>query len=92
MSSDLIDFTVFAKNDQVFDAVMMQIIVIGESINSLSDELKNKYHDLPWQQAVGLRNQTAHGYFNIDPKIVWQTTREDLPELKKSIQKILKDY
>lgn len=87
-----IDLNTFSKNDQTYDAVMMQIIIIGESINSLSDEFKEKHHDLPWHQAVGLRNQTAHGYFDIDPSIVWQTIKEDLPELKEDIKKILEKY
>lgn len=79
----------FSKDEQSFDAVMMQFIVIGESVNNLSDEFKDSHHDLSWHEAVGLRNQTAHGYFDIDKAIVWQTIKEDLPVLKKEITNIL---
>jgi len=64
---------------------MMQFIIIGEAVNNLSAEYKDSHPELPWSQAVGLRNQTAHGYFDIDPKIVWQTIKEDLPILKKAL-------
>lgn len=78
----------FAKRNVVFDAVMMQMMVIGEAVHSLSEEFKEVRHNMPWHQAVGLRNKTAHGYFDINPKIVWDTIKNDLPELKKQNVKI----
>lgn len=87
--SKSIDFDQFAKGGLEFDAIMMQIIVIGEAVNNLSDEFKEKHTHLPWYQAVGLRNQTAHGYQDIQPEIVWQTIKEDLPVLKKGVVGIL---
>ena len=82
-------FSQFEKAELEFDAIMMQIIVIGEAVNSLSDEFKGSHPKMPWYQAVGLRNQTAHGYFDINPKIVWETIKEDLPVLKIQLKKIL---
>ncbi|KKU44378.1 MAG: putative cytosolic protein [Berkelbacteria bacterium GW2011_GWA2_46_7] len=81
--------TDFAKSGLVFDAIMMQIIVVGEAVNGLSEEFKERHHDMPWHQAVGLRNQTAHGYLDIKANIVWKTLKEDLPVLKDKVQKIL---
>lgn len=65
---------------------MMQLMVIGEAVHALSDEFKEAHHNMPWHQAVGLRNKTAHGYFDINPKIVWDTINNDLPKLKKQIE------
>jgi len=87
-----VDLDAFAESNQTFDAVMMQFIVVGESVNNLSDEFKDRHSDFPWHQAVGLRNQTAHGYFDVDPKIVWQTIKEDLPVLKREIKVLLDQY
>lgn len=39
---------------------------------------------------TGIRNKTIHEYFNINYVIVWDTLRDDLPSLKKSINKIIK--
>lgn len=87
--SKKLSFSDFARRDIVFDAIIMQIIVIGEAVNSLSDDFKEINQNLPWRQAVGLRNKTAHGYIDIEPKIVWKIMKEDLPELKKQVEKIL---
>lgn len=86
--SEKLDYAEFARQEIMFDAIMMQIIVIGEAVNSLSAEFKESHPTMPWTQAVALRNRTAHGYFDINPKIVWEIIKQDLPELKKQIDKI----
>ncbi|MEK7461148.1 MAG: DUF86 domain-containing protein [Patescibacteria group bacterium] len=85
-------FAQFAKNEMDFDAVMMQFVIIGEAANQISDQFKEKHHSFPWHQAVGLRNQIAHGYFEIEPKIVWQTIQEDLSFLKKQLFEFKKTW
>lgn len=32
-----------------------------------------------------MRNALAHGYFNVDLGIVWQTIQNDLPTLKTQV-------
>lgn len=86
------NLTEFSKNNLDYDAILMQIIVIGESVNNLSDEFKEEHRDLPWYEAVGLRNRIAHGYFDIKPEVVWKTVEQDLPKLKKQVQDILKNF
>jgi len=90
--SSKISFDEFAKNTMDYDAILMQIIVIGESVNSLSDEFKEKHRNLPWYEAVGLRNRIAHGYFDVNPEVVWKTVEDDLPKLRKQVQDILKNF
>ena len=38
--------------------------------------------DLPWKQIAGLRNRIDHDYIGLDPEIIWQVIRHDLPRLK----------
>jgi len=83
------DYETFAKSGVEYDAIMMQMVVIGEAVNSLSEDFIEKYHNLPWGKAVGMRNRIAHGYFDINPKIVWETAKEDLPVLRKDIERLL---
>jgi uncharacterized protein with HEPN domain len=39
---------------------------------------------------IGIRNKIIHEYFNVNYAIVWDTIKDDLPGLKKSIKKIVK--
>lgn len=81
-------FATFSQEPKTLDAVLMQFMIIGEAANNISEALKLEHHDLPWHQIIGLRNEVAHGYFNIKPEIIWQTIQEDLPQLKKVLKKI----
>ena len=83
-------FEIFSREPKTLDAVLMQFMIIGEAANNISETLTLEHHDLPWHQIIGLRNEVAHGYFNIKPEIIWQTIQEDLPQLKEVVDKILK--
>ena len=39
---------------------------------------------------MGIRNKVIHEYFNVNYAIVWDTLKDDLPDLKENIQKIIK--
>jgi len=82
-------FDYFERDDKTYDAVLMQLINIGEMVSRLSDSFREKHSDFPWHEAVGMRNQIAHGYFEIDAKEVWNTAQKDLPKLKKQIKKLI---
>jgi uncharacterized protein with HEPN domain len=38
---------------------------------------------------AGMRDRLIHGYFDVNPDIVWQTVRQDLPPLLAQLEKIL---
>ena len=82
-------FDMFERNKTRYDAVLMQLVNIGELVNRLSENFREEHADFPWHEAVGMRNQIAHGYFEIDAKEVWKTAKKDLPKLKKQIKKLL---
>lgn len=76
------DFERFQAEMMLFDAVSMNVLVIGESIGRLPDTLKDQLIGLPWKSMVAVRNLVAHGYPELDAKIVWDiaTTRLDALE------------
>lgn len=42
-------FDDLSEHDVVVDAVIYQIIIIGEATRSISPELKNAHPEIPWQ-------------------------------------------
>jgi uncharacterized protein with HEPN domain len=85
-----VDFSVFIENSMMRFACIKQMEIIGEASNHLSVELKSKFSDIEWSQIVGMRNVFAHEYFGIDPNLVWEIIKNDIPELKEKIEHILK--
>ncbi len=75
----------FVKNSQVFDAVMMKLIVIGEASTHFPNEIRERNTDIRWTSVVGLRNFLAHEYFEIDPRKIWTTVTTNVPELREQV-------
>lgn len=82
------DRITFCNNGLVQDAVLMQFIVIGESIDYVETERLLKY-DYPWYKVKSFRNMIAHEYFNIKMRAVWEIIQKDLPNLKSMVTNIL---
>ena len=79
----------FRFDEEKVDAVVRNIEIIGEAINFLSLELKSRYSETEWRIATAMRNRLIHGYFEVDPDIVWETAMTDLPKLKLTVREIL---
>ncbi|MBU0978304.1 MAG: DUF86 domain-containing protein [Patescibacteria group bacterium] len=84
-----LSFNKFCKNTLVIDAVVRNLTIIGEATKNIPKEIKVKYPQSAWSEAIGMRNKVAHEYFGIDASILWKTIKEDLPIYKKQIAKIL---
>jgi len=78
----------FEKNLIVAKAVCLDIAIVGEHINKLSDKNKNVISQSIVRKSKDMRNFLVHNYGHIDLKIVWSTAREDLPALLEIMLKI----
>jgi uncharacterized protein with HEPN domain len=80
------------RNEQVQDAVVRNIEIIGEAaarIVSVSKEFVASHPELPWTAMRGMRNKMIHEYFDVDWTIVWATIKVDLPQLRQQIRALL---
>jgi len=73
----------------MIDAVVRELEIIGEASSNLTEEFRTKHPDLPWRDAIDMRNFLIHEYFGIRTQVVWDTCREDLPLMKRLISKFL---
>ena len=82
------DLDDFVRVRLVRSSVMFEFIVIGEASAKLSDDLRNRYSDLPWSDIIGFRNVIVHGYFGLDWARAWRTATTDLPGFLERVRKI----
>lgn len=75
----------FAKNEVLQDSMMFRLIQISESAKKLSDDYKLEHKMVPWTAMYGLRNRIVHDYGNVDLRIVYDTLKNDIPELLERI-------
>lgn len=85
-----IEFSEFMNNSMMKFACIKQMEIIGEASNHVSDDIKSQFSDIEWAQIIGMRNVFVHEYFGVDSNIVWQIIKDDLPELKEKVIKIIK--
>jgi uncharacterized protein with HEPN domain len=87
------DEATFLQNEQLQDAVIRNIEILGEAANNIkkTDPLLTDNHpEVPWLVMVAMRNRVSHAYFSVDHEIVWTTIRNDLPGMKQQILSLVK--
>lgn len=63
--------------------------IIGEAAKNVSSQLRKDAPDIPWKATAGMRDKIIHHNFGVDYEAVYETIRQDLPVLKRGVQKIL---
>ena len=78
----------FLADKRTQQAIIMSLIIIGEAATKVMDgyaEFTQAHPEVPWRSMRNMRNRMAHGYFEIDLHVVWDTVKEWLPELLKQL-------
>jgi uncharacterized protein with HEPN domain len=81
----------FLKDKRTQQAVVMSLIVIGEAATKVMDgyaEFARSHPHLPWRNMRGMRNRIAHGYFEINLDVVWDTVQTALPQLLEQLRAV----
>ena len=80
------------ENDEVLlDSMLFRMIQISENAKRLSEEYRNKNDKVPWNALYGLRNRIVHDYGNVVLDIVYDTLKNDIPEMLSLIEEISGD-
>lgn len=86
------DVAAFIADRRTCDAVIRNIEIIGEACNNVAKhhaDYAAEHASIPWGFAYEMRNALAHGYFNVDYAIVWQTVQHDLPNLRIQVARLI---
>lgn len=78
----------FLADRRTQQAVIMSLIIIGEAASKVMDrypEFTQAHPEVPWRSMRGMRNRIAHGYFDINLDVVWDTIQAALPELLRQL-------
>ena len=59
------------SDERTFDAVAMNLQVIGEAVRYIPDDLRMANSQIRWSSVVGLRNIISHAYASLDSEIIW---------------------
>jgi uncharacterized protein with HEPN domain len=78
----------FLADKRTRQAVVMSLVIIGEAAAKVMERhaaFADRHPEVPWRSMRGMRNRIAHGYFDIDFDVVWDTVQSALPALLQSL-------
>ncbi|MGI2323696.1 MULTISPECIES: HepT-like ribonuclease domain-containing protein [Methylococcus] len=84
----------FLADKRTQQAVIMSLIIIGEAATKVMEghaEFTQAHPEMPWRSMRGMRNRIAHGYFDINLDVVWETVQTALPDLLKQLPAVRRD-
>lgn len=74
----------FLEDRRTQQAVILNLMILGEAATKLLGQHADflaRHPQVPWQSMRGMRNRVAHGYFDVDVDVVWDTVQTSLPAL-----------
>lgn len=74
-------------NEILLDSMLFRMIQLSENAKKLSDSYKMNNSNIPWNAIYGLRNRIVHDYGSVDLNVVYETLKNDIPELLQVINK-----
>lgn len=73
----------------VFGGIVYYTMIIGEAAYHLSKAFKEKYNETDWVQITRMRHNLVHGYYQVDPDVVWFVLQDDLLPLREQITRYI---
>ena len=70
-------------------ATQHALLIIGEAVKNLPEDLKGQRPDIPWQRIRVLGNFLRHEYASIDNARIWSIVTEHLDPLELAVRGLL---
>lgn len=81
----------FVADPRTQDAVLRNLEVLGEASKRVPFHIQHRHSDIPWSRIGDMRNILVHEYHSVDPEIVLDAARHDLPPLVAPLRAVLAD-
>jgi uncharacterized protein with HEPN domain len=79
----------FLASQQIQDAVIRNVEVIGEAAKRVSTATRGLMPSLDWKAICGMRDVLIHDYIGVGLDEVWSVASSRIPELEKVLEQFL---
>jgi uncharacterized protein with HEPN domain len=83
------DFAGYQSDAKTRSAVERQMQILSEAAFRLGDKAEKLCPGPDWKGLRGMGNILRHQYHRVDDEIVWDTIKEELPQLSTAVLKAL---
>jgi Uncharacterized conserved protein len=81
----------FMADSRTQDAVLRNLEVLGEAAKRVPFAIQRRHEAIPWSRIGDMRNILVHEYHSVDPAIILDAARHDLPPLVAPLKALLAD-
>jgi uncharacterized protein with HEPN domain len=82
-------FTDYQRDEKTKAAVERKVQILTEAVIRLEAEGPEVFPAIDWKGYRGMGNFLRHSYHRVSDEIVWNTAKEDLPLLRRIVEKAL---
>jgi uncharacterized protein with HEPN domain len=83
------DLTAYQRDEKTRAAVERKMQILTEAVTRLEKEGPEAYPEIDWKGYRGMGNFLRHSYHRVSDEIVWNTVKDDLPLLRRIVEKAL---
>lgn len=84
-----VEFSGFASDALLRDAVLYNVLIIGEAARYVPAEVQSRNPEVPWRELREIRNFVAHVYHGVSYRYIWRMITNDLPVIVPRLRLIL---
>jgi len=81
----------FVADGRTQDAVVRNLEILGEASKRIPFAIIHRHPEMPWSRIADMRNILVHEYHSVDPEIILDAARNDLPPLVAPLKALLRD-
>lgn len=82
----------FVAGEVVYDAALMQLVVIAEAASRVPPAVRDELGAVPWSDIRAVRNRIAHNYEGLDEESIWHTVTVKVPQLIEVLRGVLLEH
>ena len=86
---DGVDVATFIADENLRDAVIYRLQIIGEAAYHISDAFKDRHPEVEWYKIQGLRHKIVHDYDTLDDETIHRIATEYVPPLVDQLKRII---
>ena len=78
----------FREDVEKQDAVSYRLMVIGEAVKNIPEDVRQDYNEVPWREIAGMRDILIHQYSGVEVGRIWNVVEREILDLEEQIEEI----